>query len=163
VLALALNPGNSQEVYAGCSYGAYKSTNGGSNWAASSVGMDNLYIRALAVDPANASTVYAGTYFSDPYEAKVYKSTNSGASWMEIQTRCGDGVLAIAVDPKNSRKVCVAYGGVFYSSDGGTQWAFVEDQNPPFVGALVIDPVSSTVYAGTSDGVKVLTIETRPR
>jgi hypothetical protein len=62
VYALAIDPYSTQTVYAGSSKGLYRSTNGGTNWAA--IGNASLSIsrvNALAIDPLSPTTIYAGT------------------------------------------------------------------------------------------------------
>lgn len=90
----------------------------------------------VAIDPSDSNTVYAGN-------GRVYKTTNSGASWNLIfdpmmggmhgsynYPRVGTRVTGISVSPKNSDRIMVTYsldqtdnGGVFYSDDGGSNWA----------------------------------------
>ncbi|MBI4896399.1 MAG: hypothetical protein HY832_02525, partial [Candidatus Aenigmarchaeota archaeon] len=60
IFALAIDHGNSQNVYAG-SYGGgvFKSTNGGRSWGAVNVGLNNTSVYALAIDPGNSQIIYA--------------------------------------------------------------------------------------------------------
>ena len=61
VVSLAIDPNNSQILYAGTAYGGvWKSSDGGANWAASSTGLPNSpysYVFSLAIDPSG--TLYA--------------------------------------------------------------------------------------------------------
>src|SRR5262245_64780159 len=59
VRVLALDPVNSNTLYAGTDGGVFKSTSGGTNWTAA--GLTDSYVRALAIDPSTPSSVYAGT------------------------------------------------------------------------------------------------------
>ncbi len=59
--SLAIDPTNSQVVYAGTSSGIFKSTNGGSSWTAVNTGLTNTSVRCLVIDPTNSQVVYAGT------------------------------------------------------------------------------------------------------
>ena len=81
VAALAIDPNDPSTVYAGTSYGLFKTTNGGANWSEINNGLTNLNVYALAIAPATPSTVYAGTSNSG-----VYKTTDAGANWSEINT-----------------------------------------------------------------------------
>ena len=59
--ALAIDPRNTNTIYAGTSNGGvFVSTDSGANWNALNSGLTTLLVSALAVDP-NDGTVYAGT------------------------------------------------------------------------------------------------------
>ena len=84
VYSLAIDPTNSQTVYAGTWGGVFKSTNGGASWTAANSGMTiDQVISSLAIDPTNSQTVYARAFTveSGSDSGKVFKSTNGGASW----------------------------------------------------------------------------------
>jgi hypothetical protein len=161
--ALAINPATASELYAGLdTTGVYKSTDGAVSWTASNSGLVILTIRSLCIDPDTTSTVYAGTeWIGEPW-GQVSKSIDSGASWTG-NWPCGTGVLALAVDPHDSKKVFAGTwpAGAAVSDDGGATWAISHDANPPDVHAFAVDAVSSIVYAGTSDGVMKVTVEKR--
>jgi len=62
ILSIAIDPTNSQIIYAGTDGGGvYKSTNGGANWAKMNNGLTNTNILSIAIDPENTQTLYAGT------------------------------------------------------------------------------------------------------
>jgi hypothetical protein len=65
-------------------------------------------------------------------------------------------VTALAVDPTNSNVVYLgaADGGVWKTSDGGTNWTPLTDtQKSLSVGAIAIDPSNhNTIYVGTGEG-----------
>lgn len=94
---------------------------------------------SVCIDPGDSNTVYVGN-------SRVYKTTNSGASWtllfdptiggMHGSTfnfpMFGSEVTGISVSPANSNIVVVTYslfhtnnGGVFLSIDGGNSWSQV--------------------------------------
>jgi hypothetical protein len=139
------------------STGVYKSTNAGASWAAVNSGLD-LWMKAICVDPANSSIVYAGSNWSGT-NGKVFKSTNGGANWVGTWPS-GAAVTAVAVDPHNSSRVIAGTdpAGACVSVDGGATWAHDTDPGVPAVYAVAIDPVTSTVYAGSSDGVMKITV-----
>ena len=58
---LAINPENSEIIYAGTDVGVFKSVNGGDSWNPIASGMPPRYITSLAIDPENPNHVYAGT------------------------------------------------------------------------------------------------------
>ena len=70
VQVIAVDPKDSQIVYAGTGRGVFKSTNGGASWVAAINGLDKT-IASLAIDPNNSQMLYAGTY-----QDGIYKSNN---------------------------------------------------------------------------------------
>ena len=84
ITAIAINPNNSQTLYATTSdepfhdissgRGIFKSTDGGINWTAFNDGLGVLYYDALTIDPNNLSTLYAGSGGNG-----LYKGTDSDA------------------------------------------------------------------------------------
>ena len=62
VYSLAIDPKNTQTIYAGTyGGGVFKSTNGGSNWSKINSGLTNTTVWSLAIDPTNTQIIYAGT------------------------------------------------------------------------------------------------------
>jgi photosystem II stability/assembly factor-like uncharacterized protein len=147
--SLAINPANSQIVYAGTNGGVMKTTDGGASWTAINAGLTNSNVYSLAIDPENGQAVYAGTYHGG-----VFKTTNSGASWTAINTGITNSyVLSLAIDPVNSRIVYAGTEGcgVFKTTNGGASWTAINTGiTSSYVRSLAIDPANSqTVYAGT--------------
>jgi ligand-binding sensor domain-containing protein len=60
VQSLIVDPNNTQTLYAGTSGGVFKSTDGGTGWAASSTGLTGSDVWSLAID--SSGILYAGTY-----------------------------------------------------------------------------------------------------
>lgn len=63
VRALAIDPLNPNNVYAGGGYasGVFRSTNGGASWTAMNTGLGDKNVTRLAFDPWTRSTLYAAT------------------------------------------------------------------------------------------------------
>ena len=79
VYALAIDPATPTTLYAGThgsGKGAFKSTNGGSNWRAVNTGLTNTEVSALAINPTSPTTLYPGTNGGG-----VFQSTNGSSSW----------------------------------------------------------------------------------
>ena len=111
VLALAINPANSQVLYAGVTSsdisGAtgsiYKSTDGGANWVEANTGIAGQDIRALFIDVADSSgeTIYAGTGGNGANPGGVYRSTNGAATWNSLSLGLpADAALALTMPPR---------------------------------------------------------------
>jgi ligand-binding sensor domain-containing protein len=104
-----IDPQTPSTIYAGTSYsGLFKSTNGGGNWNAINVGLDQFdqYIRALVIDPKTPTTLYTGTYTG------IFKSSNSGQSWSAFSLGFTDmDIWSIAIDPKTPTTLYAGTGG----------------------------------------------------
>jgi photosystem II stability/assembly factor-like uncharacterized protein len=74
----------------------------------------------IAIDPSTPQTIYAGTN-----GAGVYKSTDGGATWNQVNTGLTDlsvQVLTISnSSPATLYAGCIT-GGVFKTTNGGTSW-----------------------------------------
>jgi photosystem II stability/assembly factor-like uncharacterized protein len=93
VSALAVNPNNPQEVYAGIeAMGLYKSYNGGSTWSAINAGISltpgaRESVSAIAIDPTDPQVVYVargvwvGTGRVDYYPTGLISSRDGGNTW----------------------------------------------------------------------------------
>jgi hypothetical protein len=152
VYSLAVDPGNSNNVYAGTSSGkVYKSTDGGLGWSLSSVGLAGGAVYSMAIDPGNPSVIYAGT-------DAVYRSINGGASWSTFGAGlpAGNSILSLVIDPSTPATIYLVsgiyfseyahYGDVYKSTNGGASWFTL---NLSFVASLAIDPsMPNTIYAG---------------
>jgi hypothetical protein len=71
---IAPNSQNANIIYLATYNGVYKTTNGGTNWAATTL---TGTVNDVLVHPRGPDTVYAGT------GAGFYKSTNAGGSWTQ--------------------------------------------------------------------------------
>ena len=123
-------------------------------------GSDNLGYHVLAVAPSRPATVYAAV--GGP-GGGILKSTDSGASWVELANvlfdRVNFGSLVISPTDPNTLYVTVwdhggAAPGLYKSTDGGATWAnkTTAVHNGP-VSDVVIDPTTpTTLYAGMVQG-----------
>ena len=117
------------------------------------IGPEGAHVRMLAIDPSDPSTAYAATI-----AAGVFKTTDSGASWSQLDIRYDNGnrlwnVRGFALDPASPQTLYVgSVGALFKSTDGGASWT--EKPGPSFANVLVVDPETPTrVYAGTYYGL----------
>ena len=150
--AVAVDPNDSDTIYAGAvAGGVFKTSDGAESWTPSSIGLKTLNMNALAMDSSDSMVVYAGT------ASGFFKSVDGGNTW----NLSDDGltsffVEAIVIDPSNPLTLYVGtVGGVFKSIDGGTSWT---DSSTglidTFAQTLVIDPQNPLIlYVGTEAGV----------
>lgn len=80
VESLAIDPRNSDVIYAGTWYLPYKSTDGGQSWKIIKNGIiDDSDIFAINIDPRNADHVIASAC------SGIYETKNAGESWTKVQ------------------------------------------------------------------------------
>jgi photosystem II stability/assembly factor-like uncharacterized protein len=122
--------------------GIYKSTDAGKTWE--HLGLRNGFqINALLVDPSDANRVFAAV-MGHPYgpnkERGVYRSLDGGKTWLQVLFKDENtGAIDLAFDPQNPQIVYASLwasrrppwttggglsldGGLFKSTDGGTNW-----------------------------------------
>ncbi len=124
VYDLAVDPDNTNIMYAGTSSGLYKSTDAGQNWLDS--GMPGGRTNAVLVNVGSATYdgIYAGTYSNG-----VYWSTDSGATWMQIN----DGLLDLEIHCLSVSQSAYIYAGT--ESGGIHRWSIqpgVEEKEKVF-------------------------------
>lgn len=155
IISLAMNPQNTQEIYAGSaqyyttSGGIWKTTNAGLNWTRV---LTSTRVNSLIVDPLHPDTVYAATEGEG-----IFKSTNAGLSWSSSSTGLSASVVrAMAIDPNDTAIVYAGTweGGVFRSNNGGASWSAMNaGLTNTYILSLIIDPLNPDVlYAGSMGG-----------
>jgi photosystem II stability/assembly factor-like uncharacterized protein len=174
VSALIIDPNTPSTLYAGTTPrplsggggGVFQSTNSGASWSAVNTGLIGTGVHALAIDPDTPRTLYSAPFGWIPFAGwrgrGVFKSTDGGSSWTEVNTGLTiHGVYALAIDPLVSAtlyagasscvcgRVCSCSGGVFKSDDGAGTWSAVHTGPNLNVHVLAIDPLTpTTLYAG---------------
>ncbi len=121
--------------------GVYKTTDGGATWTRTLFVSEHTGISEIAIDPNNPDILYAAahqrrrheyTYIGGGPESGLYKSTDGGATWKEINSGLpkGDmGRVGLAVSPADANVVYAIAearynkGGVFRSSNKGETWS----------------------------------------
>lgn len=119
VNALAVDPTNSDVVYAGTTKGLYKSMDQGEHWVKIQGSIQDSYVSAIQVDPSQPSTLYMAT--SD----RVQKSENSGATWVpKINGLDATSIRSLQINPSDPRVLYVGSngGGLYRSADAGASW-----------------------------------------
>jgi len=120
--------------------GVYKSTDGGSTWTRTLLVSEHTGISEIAIDPNNPDVLYAAahqrrrheyTYIGGGPESGLYKSTDGGVTWKEINNGLpkGDmGRVGLAVSPADANVVYAIVearydkGGVYRSNNRGENW-----------------------------------------
>jgi hypothetical protein len=167
--SFVFDPRNPKVVYVlavGSSTGTshvFKTIDGGAHWLATAARSSDWmgFDEALTADPQHPGTLYAGT------ELAVYKTVDGGDSWRPSNRglftpprptdRAKGWMLALAVDPADTRIVYAGSDRVSKSIDGGRSWKTVF---PPHatrhpaenVSALAIAPTRpEAIYAITGE------------
>jgi hypothetical protein len=132
-------------------------------WEQVNSGLMNTSIQALATSATNSQIIYCGTN-SLGKGAGVYKSTNAGNQWIQVNNGIVEttkGIKSIAVDPTNPDIAYIAVFddsvdsqvGLYKTTNGGNIW------NPSNNGigtiknisVIIINPLNPNVlYCGTS-------------
>jgi len=139
-------PGDGATFYFGSvDGGVWKTTDAATVWKPIFDKQPVASIGALAVSISDPNVLYAGTGETDIRSdlasgSGVYKSTDSGATWVNVGLKDTRQIAKIAIDPGNPDTVYVAalghaYGpnperGVYKSIDGGATWKHTLDQGP---------------------------------
>jgi len=150
IKTIAVDPTNSDIVYAGTNGGVWRSTDAGGHWSLVNKNLTVYSVRRLAVDPVEPSTLYAATYDG------VFRSTNSGASWESSDQSYGMPAVAVAVDPHDHRTIYA--GGLGKSTDRGVTWSNLNGgMTLGSVDEIIVDPQDpNTIYVAplskTTDG-----------
>jgi photosystem II stability/assembly factor-like uncharacterized protein len=119
VNGLAVDPTNSNIVYAATTKGLYKSTDQGEHWIKIGGSIQNSYVSAIQLDPSHPSTLYLAT--SD----RVQKSEDSGATWQPKSNGLeAISIRSLQISPSNPRVLYVGTngGGLYRSADAGESW-----------------------------------------
>jgi len=157
ILVDPINPSNlfaATDMNNGSNNGIYRSTNGGANWTKEINGMTNTSVMALAIDPLTPTTLYVGTY-----GGPIYKTTDSGTSWVPSGSPSISFAVSLSIDPVTPTTLYAAdvmsNGGIFKSIDGGATWNRVGfDQTGPHGGFVGVSPLNpSKVYGVSNSGL----------
>jgi len=88
-LAMVIDPGDANTIYAGTADGGIWKTTDGKNWAPIGDLFPSLAIGSLAMDPSNSSILYAGTgegsFNGDSVRgAGVFQTADAGNTWTQM-------------------------------------------------------------------------------
>ncbi|HTX75438.1 MAG TPA: hypothetical protein VMD29_04455 [Terracidiphilus sp.] len=153
---LRQDPVHRDTVYAGTTEGLYKTTDAGRTFKRMT-GPD-VIINDVYVDPANPRRVLLATdrggVLSSDNAGESFEPANQGFKQRKVE--------ALVVDRQDPSRIYVGvvndkeYGGVFLSTDGGSQWKHVADGlEGRDVFALAQSP-DGAVLAGTNSGMFAL-------
>jgi photosystem II stability/assembly factor-like uncharacterized protein len=152
VTALAIDPHDSQEVYAATTnHGLLHTTNGGGSWAPLNSGLPGAppAVFSVALHPEAGDILYVGLG-----RGGVYRSADGGETWRSSSSGLPPeaSIVALLVDP-NQPEVMVSAdlgSGVYRSADGGTSWFLLSNGlRTRAVNALALSLDGLHLYAAT--------------
>ena len=166
VSALAVDPKNAEIVYVATpptgrpdtDAKIFKSTNGAAQWRQVPIALPTgTLITSLAIDPATTSVIYAAYVDYPTGLGGVFKSSDSGETWIAPQQLLPTGCcVALVIDPSLPSQMYAATegGGVFTSTDGATSWSPLNAGLPSLgVSSLAIDQTGTLLRAAAAAGL----------
>ncbi len=154
VESLAIDPRNTDVIYAGTWYLPYKSTDGGQTWKVIKNGMiDDSDVFAIDIDPRNPNHVIASAC------SGIYDSRDAGETWKKVQGIPSQSRRTRAILQHPSVAGIVFAGtteGFWTSSNGGSSWANTSSRQLE-INSIAVHPKNpESVYIGTNNyGVMV--------
>jgi len=122
-------PHTKGKIWSGSDDGqVYRTSDGGETWEnVTPKGLGEALVNAIEVSPHDANTIYIATtkYKFNDYTPAIYKSTNNGKSWTQINEGIPYGAFTRVVREDPGRKDLLYAGtekGIYVSWNGGEKW-----------------------------------------
>jgi photosystem II stability/assembly factor-like uncharacterized protein len=164
VTALAIDPHDSDRLFAGTSRGFIRSNDRGATWLPVALPLgcaeddaDFHGVEALVADPSRLGTAfYVAIKACDG--VRLFHTADGGDTWRRLAVPKAKRITAIAVDGRGNRLFVGTSDGVFRSTDDGGTWtALRRGFDPEGLLINVLELRGNVLYAGTaSAGVLVL-------
>ncbi|HEY0407708.1 MAG TPA: YCF48-related protein [Pyrinomonadaceae bacterium] len=154
VESLAIDPRNTDVIYAGTWYLPYKTTDGGRTWKNIKNGIiDDSDIFAVDIDPRNPDHVIASAC------SGIYETRNAGEVWRKVQGIPSQSRRTRAILQHPSVSGIVFAGtteGFWRSTNGGESWMLTTSKQLE-INSIAVHPKNpDTIYIGTNNyGVMV--------
>jgi len=150
IYTIAIDPTNSQVMYAATSTGIYKSVDAGANWVSKNTNLPHGLTMRIVINPENTDILYS-TLWAEPgsaiWQGGVYKSTDGGDSWTSINTGLPGVVgnvsgfttnyINLSINEQNPEVLYVGNipwtpdPGVYKTTNGGDTWTWVSRADSP--------------------------------
>ena len=154
VYSIAIDPANSDVVYAATSnHGLLMTNDGGHIWSAIENGVPETGATFVVINPFNNNIIFAG--FDNN---ALYRSIDAGITWQpSARGMSHEGqITSVVFDPTGSGQVIYAanyFNGVYRSSDGGQKWSQINNGLlMRSVSSLAISSDGLHLYAATEGG-----------
>ncbi len=149
---LAIDPKNSQHLFAMSNYTVYESVDGGAHWQPINTELNIGDVLSVTVAPTSPPSLFAGT------KDGIFRSQDGGHTWSRSSGDQVDWVWEIAVDPGNPATMYAASDSyaasdVYKSVDAGNSWSRLYTYFGA-ANAVAVDPANSQrIYAANWGGV----------
>ncbi|WP_337884446.1 F510_1955 family glycosylhydrolase [Fischerella thermalis] len=119
---LAIDPQNSDHVFAATRTGLYESTNGGDDWALVPNTQEAPVVSLALLKDGNSTVMYGYRFLKSA--PGVYRSNDGGKTWEKLWTETNGVVVKLAIAPQNPQMLYAVNenNAVFQSQDGGKTW-----------------------------------------
>ncbi len=150
IYSLAIDPTNSNIMYAATSEGVYKSTDAGANWTLKNTNIPHGLTMRILINPSNTDILYVTIWAlpgSPIWQGGIYKSTNGGNTWAAINNGLPQVMGStsgfttnypnLLMDEQNPETLYIGNipytpdPGVYKTTDGGANWTWVSRAEPP--------------------------------
>lgn len=152
--SLAIDPRDSNTIYAGTWWRAFKTTDGGKNWRVISSGMiDDSDVFAVDIDPRNPDNVFASAC------SGIYYSANKGEKWAKVQGIPSQARRTRDILQHPSVAGTVFAGtteGLWVTRDNGKSWSLTTSRQLEINSIAVAPEDPNKIYIATNNyGVMV--------
>lgn len=135
--SLAIDPRDTNIIYAGTWWRAYKSTDGGNNWRLVKDGMiDDSDVFAIEINPENPDSIIASAC------SGIYESKNGGEAWRKIPGIPSESRRTRDIVRHPSKAGVIFAGttvGFWMSSNGGRTWRMTTPKSTT-VNSIAVHP-----------------------
>lgn len=152
--SLVIDPLHTGTVYVGTEEnGVLKSVDGGDRWEEVNNGLPFRHIRedSFVMNPANPEILYVAVETAGGIGKGVFKTTDGGRNWKEVNRGLFKDVLGLAIDPDNPDTLYAGtiFRGVFKTTNGGERWFELEDSPHEYNWSLAVDNLNpDVIYVG---------------
>ena len=147
--ALAVDPTDTDTIYAGTWWRAYKTTDGGKNWRLIKKGMiDDSDVFSIDINPDNPDNVIASAC------SGIYQSFNKGETWKKIQGIPSQSrrTRAIMLNPHKPGAIYAGTTeGFWMSSNGGKSWRLTTSKKLEINAIAVHKNNPNKIYIATNN------------
>ena len=115
----AVDPVNTDVVYAGSTKGLFQTKNRGAVWERIGLALQDPYISSIVLHPTDRNVLYIGG------PGGVWKSTDSGRTFQAMNNGLSTlNIRTLAMSPRNQQELFTGTNGsgLYHSTDGGEHW-----------------------------------------
>jgi photosystem II stability/assembly factor-like uncharacterized protein len=151
---LAVDPVETDRLYASATFGSERSDDGGLSWTKASGPVPGTAVVADLSDPSKRY----GVSPMPPTFTNFLESIDSGRTWSDVMPR---GILsgsvfrydALTIDPHSGRLFLGASSGVYRSGDRGRSWIRLGGAARDRINGVVFDSATGALTIATSSGL----------